>query len=162
MEKIYRVGGYVKLAKLWEKHRDEAIIYHKDYYREKFADNSKFKLCDVYIDITGKKSIAQRPEMLRLIRDCMLGKIDCIATQSKAYLAANMQEFCYLIKCLFDMKGGIDIITEDPEYNIDTITNSDAQKAAIYKMANDYIAIKPEDYKKWLETVFVEINAITH
>ena len=31
----YRVAGYVKLAKLWEKNKEVALSYHKRYYKEK-------------------------------------------------------------------------------------------------------------------------------
>ena len=32
MNENYRVGGYVKLAKLWERKREEAIQLHEEYY----------------------------------------------------------------------------------------------------------------------------------
>ena len=67
------------------------------------------ELIDVYIDISGEKHIYQRPEMLRLLRDCSDGKVNCIATQMHAYLAANMEELCYLIKFLNEMPYKIDI-----------------------------------------------------
>ena len=51
----YKVAGYVKLAKLWEKNKDKAILYHEEYYLNKFFDSNNFELIDVYIDITGKK-----------------------------------------------------------------------------------------------------------
>lgn len=158
LEKEYRVGCYVKLAKLWEKRKDTAIEYHKDYYATKFENIGNYKIVDVYIDITGKKSIAKRPEMIRLIKACMQGEVNCIVTQTKAYLAANMQEFCYLLKLLFEFNSRIDIVTEDELLNIDTITNADSQRAALYAMANDYIAIKPDDYQKWVNNIFLEVS----
>lgn len=57
--------------------------------------------------------------MLRLLRDCLGGEVDCIAAQTKGYLAANTKEFCYLIRLLFDSNHRIDIITEDNMYHID-------------------------------------------
>lgn len=60
--------------------------------------------------------------MLCLIRDCLEDKIDCISTQTKAYLAANTEEFFFLIYFLFTLPTKIDIITEDVDYNINTIT----------------------------------------
>lgn len=76
-------------------------------------------LKDVYVDITGQKEISRRPEMLRLLRECLGGEVDCIAAQTKGYLAANTKEFCYLIRLLFDSNHRIDIITEDNMYHID-------------------------------------------
>lgn len=38
---------------------------------------------DVYIDITGYKETAKRPEMLRLMRDCADGKVNLILQKPK-------------------------------------------------------------------------------
>ena len=51
MSRIYKVAGYVKLAKLWERSRDEAITLNKAYYQEKRLDIPEMELVDVYIDI---------------------------------------------------------------------------------------------------------------
>ena len=39
MDRKYKVGGYVKLAKLWERSKDAAVAYHSSYYAEKFRDD---------------------------------------------------------------------------------------------------------------------------
>ena len=150
---VYHVGGYVKLAKLWEKRSQEAIVYHKKYYKEKFCESSQYLLSEVYIDITGNKKISKRENMIRLLRDCANGKINCIAAQTKAYLAADAREFCYLIKLLFDMNDGIELITEDEDYHIDTIRNAENQKEDLYDMAESYIALNPSDFSKWYENI---------
>ena len=80
--KVYRVAGYVKLAKLWERSREQAIKYHNEYYRNKFLDVPEMDLVDVFIDITGSKHMRNRPQMIRLIAECMAGRVDCIATQT--------------------------------------------------------------------------------
>ena len=55
MDHRYKVGGYVKLAKLWERSKDAAVAYHSSYYAEKFKDDAEKKLVGVYIDITGNR-----------------------------------------------------------------------------------------------------------
>ena len=92
-----QVAGYVKLAKLWERNRKQAIAYQNEYYRKIYTDNDSFTLVGVYVDITGRKEIKNRPEMIRLLTDCTNGQIDQIVVQTKGYLAANIREFCYLI-----------------------------------------------------------------
>ena len=69
MERKYKVGGYVKLAKLWERSKDAAVAYHSSYYAEKFKTDSDKKLVGVYIDITGNKEIYKRPEMVHLLKE---------------------------------------------------------------------------------------------
>jgi len=70
MDHKYKVGGYVKLAKLWERSKDAAVAYHSSYYVEKFRDDADKRLVGVYIDITGNKEIYKRPEMVHLRSDC--------------------------------------------------------------------------------------------
>lgn len=158
MSKRIRVAGYVKLAKLWEKRRVEALEYQNRYYTEKYQDSTQFQLVDVFVDITGEKRIAKRKEMLRLIKLCMDGSVDCIAVQTKAYLSADTREFCYLIKLFSGMNQGIELVTEDTDYHIDTIINVENQKEALLKMAEKYIALNPADYAKWLKTILEAIE----
>ena len=42
----YRVAGYVKLAKLWERSSEEAICYHHDYYRNKYENDERMQLVE--------------------------------------------------------------------------------------------------------------------
>ena len=100
MDHRYKVGGYVKLAKLWERSKDAAVAYHSSYYAEKFKTDSDKKLVGVYIDITGNKEIYKRPEMVHLLKDCKNGSINLIFSQTRAYLAANTCDFCFLLKYL--------------------------------------------------------------
>ena len=147
------VAGYVKLAKLWERKREEAIAYHRDYFYNKFNDPDDYTIVDVYVDITGKKEIINRPEMLRLLSDCRKGSVDLIAARTKGYFAANTHEFCFLIKFLFDLEHRIDLLTEDEEYNINTVINEDNQREELYKMADTYTRLNEHDYRCWKAAV---------
>ena len=156
--KEYKVGAYVKLAKLWEKKRTEATEYHRNYYRKKFESTEDMSLYGVYIDITGKKEIYNRPGMVRLMKDCQMAKVDCIATQTKAYLAANTEEFFFLVHFLFKLPHRIDIVTEDQEYNINTIKNTDAQRNALKATADKYVGIEPARYDDWCHNITLAMN----
>jgi len=155
----YLVAGYVKLAKLWEKNRKDAVILHNKYFADRFQGIVAFDFVGAYIDITGNKNIRQRPEMIRLLRDCMDGKVDVIYTQTKAYLAANSREFFYLLKFVFEIGRRIDIITEDTDYNINTIANAENQIAELRNMVNRYSALNPDDYDKWKQEILTAIRS---
>ncbi|MDD3337169.1 MAG: hypothetical protein PHI98_16930 [Eubacteriales bacterium] len=152
----FHVASYVKLAKLWERDRDAAVTLHNRYFRERFADREGFFLNGVYVEITGKKLIRQRPEMIRLLQACIAGTVNCIATQTRAYLAASPMEFFYLMRFLIDTH--IDVITEDAEYNINTIQNEDHQIEAIYETARQFASLKPGDYDKWKQEIMTAIK----
>ena len=101
MDRKYKVGGYVKLAKLWERSKDAAVAYHSSYYAEKFRDDADKRLVGVYIDITGNKEIYKRPEMVHLLKDCKNGSVNLIFSQTRAYLAANTCDFSSLTVIYF-------------------------------------------------------------
>ena len=145
------VAGYVKLAKLWERNREEAIQLQHEYYADLMERHPEYYLVDVYVDITGNKEIRKRREMVRLLGDCVSGKIDLIYSQTKAYLAANTKEFCFFLKFLLGLEKRVDLITEDSNYNINTIIDKDNQREELFKMADKYCNLNPADYNKWEE-----------
>lgn len=156
-EKIYRAGGYVKRAKLNMRNADEIRAFHKRFYVDKFAGYEDCILEDVYIDITGSKETEKRPEMLRLMRDCADGKINLIAAETKAYLAANIRELCYWLHFVFHLRERVEIVTDDEQFNINTIVNEEQQREALEKMADDYVYLNPPDHQKWLAGVAAAI-----
>ncbi len=149
----YKVGAYVKLAKLWDRKRSAAIAYHNNYYKEKLKDNSEMGLVDVYVDITGNKDICKRPQMIRLLSDCRCGRVNCIATQTKGYLAANAEDLFFLLYYLFGLKNRIDIVTEDSEYNINTIVDAEQQRENLMKAAEKYVTVESCRYSEWERSV---------
>ncbi len=152
-----KVAGYVKMAKLWEKRRSAIVPYHEKYYRDMFSDSDVFDYVGVYIDITGNKEIFKRKEMLRLIKACVAGEVDCIMAMTKGYLAANMRDFSYLFKYLMDARNDeFDFMTEDENdkedssgFYIDTIKNDDDQKGALKEMVEQFVSLYPEEYDEW-------------
>lgn len=157
-ERIFRIGGYVKRAKLNLRNEREIRAFHRNAIERRFGDFEDGTLVDVYIDITGYKETAKRPEMLRLMRDCADGKVNLIFAETKGYLSANTREFCYWLHFIFNLKERVDIITDDDKFNINTILNADKQREALIKMAEDYIYLNPPDHQKWLNGV---VSAIT-
>ena len=129
-------------------------------YREKFADDPNLKLVDLYIDITGEKEIAHRPEMLRLLRDCTLGKIDCIASADSSISGGKHAGILLSHQIVFSMTPEIEIITEDENYKFDTLINIDQQRQALLKMANDYVGLKPAAYEAWKSAIVDGMNKL--
>lgn len=155
---IYRVAGYAKLAKLWERDPDRARSFHREFFEKKYAKPGRFVLTGTYIDITGCKEIRRRPEMLRLLKKCTEGRIDIIDMQTKGYLAANTREFCYMIRYLFDMEHTVHLVTEDQDYNINTLSSEDNQRDLLHEMASGYCALNPDDYDIWLQEIIYAMN----
>ena len=157
VEKKYKIGGYVKRAKLNLRNEKDIRAFHRGIFESRFGGFEDGELIDVYIDITGYKETSKRPEMLRLMRDWADGKVNLIFAETKGYLAANTREFCYWLNFIFNLNDRVDIITDDDQFNINTITNTDSQREALIKMAEDYIYLNPPDHQKWLAGVIASI-----
>ena len=155
---VYRkIGGYVKRAKLNLRNEKDIRAFHRGIFDRRFGGLEDCELVDVYIDITGSKEICKRPEMLRLMRDCAEGKVNLVFAETKGYLAANTKEFCYWLHFIFNLDSPVEIITDDEQFNINTILNVDHQREALIKMAEDYIYLNPPDHQKWLSGVLTAI-----
>lgn len=156
-QKTYKIGGYVKRAKLNLRNEKDIRAFHRGIFEKRFGGLSDSELVDVYIDITGYKEISKRPEMLRLMRDCSDGNVNLVFSETKGYLAANTKEFCYWLHFIFNLDNPVEIITDDDQFNINTILNEDHQREALIKMAEDYIYLNPPDHQKWLSSVITAI-----
>jgi len=91
------------------------------------------------------------------MRDCADGKVNLVFAETKGYLAANTREFCYWLNFIFNLNDRVDVITDDEQFNINTIINADSQREALIKMAEDYIYLNPPDHQKWLAGVIASI-----
>ena len=132
---------------------EDVKAFHRGIFERRFGGFVDGTLVDVYIDITGYKETYKRPEMLRLMRDCANGKVNLIFSETKGYLAANTREFCYWLHFIFNVEQRVDIITDDSDFNINTILNEEHQREALIKMAEDYIYLNPPDHQRWLSSV---------
>ena len=67
MDRKYKVGGYVKLAKLWERSKDVAVAYHSSYYAERFRDD-----VDKVVENPMIGAIPSRNEVQRELDDLLM------------------------------------------------------------------------------------------
>ena len=67
--------------------------YQNEYWENVISSNSDNKFCGIYADIgISGKSISNRPNFLRMVKDAKAGKIDIIYTKSVARFGRSTQE----------------------------------------------------------------------
>ena len=54
-----------------------------------------------------------------------------------------------MFKMLRGFGNGVDVVTEDKYYHIDTIRNEENQLQELAKMAEKYISLNPDDFREW-------------
>ena len=82
-----------------------------------------------------------------------------IEARQEEILAANAADFCYLVKFLFDLDPPIHIVTEEEKYRINTITNDEDQREALYGMANKSVSMTQGEYANWLEQLLLRMES---
>jgi len=161
MEKKYKVAGYVKNALLWKKRNpEEMLAYNRAYFEKQLEGEDNMELVDVYVDVTGNKETYKRPEMVRLLRDVMNGKVNLIYARTSGYIAANTNELCMLMKFLFEQDEMVDLFTEDPVYQFDTIDNPDNQLEELHRMADAYCNIRQDEYVSWRSKLLEQMDLL--
>lgn len=113
MDSKYKVGGYVKLAKLWERSKDAVVAYHSSYYAEKFKDDTDKELFGVYIDITGKGFVGIHPNWSGINDESI----------RSLCLSAYMPEEVVELNAMADMRAGK---KQDSMYQSEYLTASSA------------------------------------
>lgn len=160
--KTYKVACYVKNALLWKNRDPETMIaYNRAYFERQLEDIENMELVDVYIDVTGNKETYKRPEMVRLIRDFMNGRINLIYARTSGYIAANAHELCMLMQFLFEKGKDIDFYTEDPVYQFNTIDNEDNQLQELKRMAKAYCTAYADEYREWRSKLVEKIDELS-
>lgn len=97
---ILRVAAYCRVSTLQEEQAD-SYETQCEYYRRLIDADPKLVLVDVYGDhgISGL-STTKRPEFLRMMKDCMDGKIDRIMTKSISRFARNLADCVDCVRVL--------------------------------------------------------------
>ncbi len=115
-QKIKRLAAYCRVStdKEDQLHSFAAQIR---YYMNYADEHKEYKLVDVYADkgLSGK-SLKNRDEMNRLLKDCESGKVDCIIVKSVSRFARNTQELLSTLRML----RGIGVTVYFEEQGIDT------------------------------------------
>lgn len=110
-----RVAVYCRVSTAADQ-QDGSFERQCEYFRAIVAANPTMLLVDIYGD-HGKsgRSMAGRPALQRLLRDCTAGKIDLILTKSVSRFARNLADCVGTVRALQSM--GISVLFEKEALN---------------------------------------------
>ena len=108
----------------------------KQYYQEKISQSKEWILVGIYADegITGTKT-KKRDDFLRMINDCMNGKIDIILTKSISRFSRNLVDTIQYVRML--KSKGVTVIFEKENINTSTM-ESEMQLALLSTLAQNH------------------------
>ena len=115
-----RVAAYCRVS---TEKSDQANSYEtqKNYFMNGYSKAPNEEIVEIYADLGSGTSELYRPEFMRMINDCRLGKIDRIVTKSLSRFARNTKECLTALREL--KKLGVTVAFE--KERIDTARVSD-------------------------------------
>ena len=108
-----RVAVYARVS-TDDPNQTSSYILQKSYYEDMVSRNPNWELVDIYADegISGT-SLNHRDEFIRLIKDCMAGKIDLIVTKSVSRFARNTEDCIHYVKQLANKRPPTGVLFEE-------------------------------------------------
>lgn len=131
-----RVVAYVRVSTDDEEQLN-SFTSQKQYYQEKISQSKEWILVGIYADegITGTKT-KKRDDFLRMINDCMNGKIDIILTKSISRFSRNLVDTIQYVRML--KSKGVTVIFEKENINTSTM-ESEMQLALLSTLAQNEV-----------------------
>lgn len=131
----------------------DPVSYCRWLFGKKYRSASSYQNEDFYIDICSRTETAECPQMIRLIRDCMIGKIDCVFAESIMRIAPNMISALFWLYYLLHLDHKIEIEI-DRAFNTEASTE---RRQEIIKATESAVHSNSEKYAQWKAEI---LNAI--
>lgn len=140
LERIYKVGLYVRLSVLDSGKKDSDTVESQEDILRKFIEGkSEFSLVSVYVD-NGQTGVNfDRDEFERLLSDVRSGKVDCIIVKDLSRFGRNYIEAGEYLETVFPFMKIRFIAVNDRYDNIDP-TSSDILTMHLKNLVNDVYA----------------------
>lgn len=118
-EKKLRVAAYCRVS-TGSDEQLESLKTQKAHYQAYIHKHSEWEFAGIYYDegITGTKK-DKRPELLHLLRDCELGKVDFVLTKSISRFSRNTTDCLEMVRKL--LSCGVGIYFEKENLNTQTM-----------------------------------------
>ena len=117
----------------------------KEAFRGRFAEAGETETASYYLDICHQSDISQRPQLVRLLRNCVDGKVDIVVMDYPQRVANNMMELIFLLYFLLHVE-------KPPEISILNCLStgvSKSKKKSILRATEQIVSKQKEDYSHW-------------
>ena len=117
----------------------------KETFSGRFAEADESETVSYYLDICHQSDITQRPQMLRLLRNCMDGKVDLVVMDYPERVAENMMELIFLLYFLLHLDRPPEIAI----LNCLSMGVSNSKKKSILRATEQIVSKQKVNYTHW-------------
>ena len=117
----------------------------KEAFRGRFAEAGETETASYYLDICHQSDISQRPQLVRLLRNCVDGKVDIVVMDYPQRVANNMMELIFLLYFLLHVE-------KPPEISILNCLSTEVSKCkkeSILRVTEQIVSNQKVDYTHW-------------
>lgn len=117
----------------------------KEAFRGRFAEAGETETASYYLDICHQSDISQRPQLVRLLRNCVDGKVDIVVMDYPQRVANNMMELIFLLYFLLHVE-------KPPEISILNCLSTEiskCKKKSIMRVTEQIVSEQKSDYTHW-------------
>ncbi len=143
--KPFKVGVYIRYFN--QTKHENYLEYHKKQYIDVLAQYPKWTFVDFYIDEgANAPHMESAPEWMRLLNDCMAGKVDLIITQKVSNVSRDMMELTLLARYFAALPHpvGMYFASEDI-FTLATYYISDTMDKDFFYPDNDWKTLPDDD-----------------
>ena len=146
IQKIYQVGGYVRLSvEDSGKPGADTIETQRELIQSYITSQSDMRLYDLYCDNGRTGTNFDRPEFERMMEDVRSGKVDCIVVKDLSRFGRNYRETGNYLEGIFPLLGVRFIAVND---HFDTLTAERSQDGYIVPLKNIMNAVYSKDISR--------------
>ena len=149
-----RVGVYMRRSPDEIPADQDPVSYCRSLFKKKYRSAPSCKDEHFYIDICGIAETAECPQMIRMIQDCMIGKIDCVFAESIMRVAPNMVTMFFWIYFLLHLDKKIEI---QIDFAFNTGASSE-RRQVIIKATERVVHSNYAKYDKWKSEIIDAVN----
>lgn len=117
----------------------------KEAFRGRFAEAGETETASYYLDICHQSDISQRPQLVRLLRNCVDGKVDIVVMDYPQRVANNMMELIFLLYFLLHLERPPEIAI----LNCLSTGVSKSKKKSIMRVTEQIVSEQKSDYTHW-------------
>ena len=117
----------------------------KEAFRGRFTEAGETETASYYLDICHQSDISQRPQLVRLLRNCVDGKVDIVVMDYPQRVANNMMELIFLLYFLLHLERPPEIAI----LNCLSTGVSKSKKKSIMRVTEQIVSEQKSDYTHW-------------
>jgi len=152
----FRIGYYTRRSPVELQSIQDPYSFCQQLFEKKYGKHANSEQEHYYFDVCEVRNTANCPQMIRMLRDCMNGRINLVVVESSQRTAKNMHALFYWLYFMLHLDHQVEIIICDA---INTMTNIDMRQRVI-KATENIIASMPDEYVRWKHEVLIAIGNV--